>query len=311
VKQREAELLAARNFLLPRIDLVAAYRWRGFGDDLFGDGPATTIDPGTGDPVSLPNAGSAFANLFQGDLEGWRYGIEFSTPLGRRQGHAAVRNAQLRLARERALLRDQERLVSVALSDAFGEIDRAYVVTRAEYNRTIASLQRVDAAIAKYNAGEELLQFVVEAQSRAVDADSQYYRALVDYNLAVLNLHYERGTYLDYVGVYLSEGPWSRAARRSFAKEARRLYRPRLMDYCIMKPGRVSDGPYPQAAPRFEPAQETPEAVPTESLPPSGPAEQERLPEQPEMTPLEIPPGPQRIPPLPDDLPRLSLRLDP
>ena len=34
VKETELELIAAKNFLLPRLDAVGQYRWRGLGDDL-------------------------------------------------------------------------------------------------------------------------------------------------------------------------------------------------------------------------------------------------------------------------------------
>ena len=164
IKQREGELLAARNFLMTRLDLAGLYRWRGFGDDLLGN---TSVPGGNG---------SAFENLFQGDLEGWRFGLQLTTPIGRRQAHAAVRNSELLFARERAVLRNQEQAVATELSAAFAELDRAYSVTRSNYNRTIAARQRLDAAIAKYRAGEELLEFVINAQSRAFDADSEYYR---------------------------------------------------------------------------------------------------------------------------------------
>ena len=37
VKRREMELVAAKNFEKMRVDLIGQYRWRGFGDDLFGN----------------------------------------------------------------------------------------------------------------------------------------------------------------------------------------------------------------------------------------------------------------------------------
>ena len=33
IKQRELELIAAKNLLLPRLDLNGTYRWLGLGDD--------------------------------------------------------------------------------------------------------------------------------------------------------------------------------------------------------------------------------------------------------------------------------------
>ena len=234
LKQRESELIASKNFLLSQIDLVGLYRWRGFGDDLLGN-------------RDVPN-GSAISDLWTGDLQGWQLGLEYSVALGKRREHAVVRGAELRLARERAQLRNKELLIGNDLSSQFGEMARTYAVARDNFNRTIAERTRLKAAQAKYDAGQELLEFVLNALQSTADADSQYFQTLVDYNLAVSNMHFVRGTYLDYMGVRLSEGPWSAGAYRSYAKEFRR-FKPRSMNYCKMEPSPVSSGSYSQVAP--------------------------------------------------------------
>ena len=248
IKQRENELLASKNFLLTQLDLVGLYRFRGVGLDLLGNRDQTN--------------GSAFSDLWGGDLQGWQMGIQYSANLGKRREHAAVRAAELQLARERAVLRNQELTISNDLSGQFAELDRAYAVSRSNFNRAIAERQRLDAAMAKYEAGVELLEFVLQAQRTAALADSDYYQALVDYNMAVANIHYTRGTYLDYVGVRLTEGPWLAEAYGSYQKEFRR-FKPR-MNYCVMEPFRVSRGAYDQSPSRNEPTMTALEDVPVE-----------------------------------------------
>lgn len=242
IKQRENELLAAKNFLLAQIDLVGLYRYRGFGDALLGNRDVLN--------------GSAFGDLWTGDLQGWQLGLQYSTTLGKRREHAAVRAAELQLARERALLRNQELGIGNDLSGQFAEMDRSYSVAKDNFNRSIAERQRLNAATAKYEVGEELLEFVLQAQQTTADADSEYYRALVEYNMAVANMHYQRGTYLDYMGVRLSEGPWSADAYRSYRKEFRR-FKPK-MNYCLMEPRPVGAGTYSQFAPTMQPEMEHP-----------------------------------------------------
>ena len=236
VKQRQSELLAARNGLLAQIDLTGLYRWRGFGDDLIGN--RDTLN------------GSAFTDLWNGDLQGWQFGLQYSTTLGKRREHAAVRAAEIQLARDRAILRNQEMNVSNTLSGQFAEMERAYEVARASFNRSIAERTRLDAATAKYEAGEVLLNFVLQAQQTTADADSQYHQSLVNYNLAIANMHVQRGTYLDYMGVRLSEGPWSPDAYCSYRKEFRR-FKPSALNYCMMEPHpAASAGAYSQRAPQ-------------------------------------------------------------
>jgi hypothetical protein len=46
---------------------------------------------------------------------------------------------------------------------------------------------------------------------------------VVDYNLAIMNLQYVRGTLLNDMHVSLAEGPWTEAAHYGAAKQSRRF----------------------------------------------------------------------------------------
>ncbi len=237
IKRRELELTAARNFLKMRLDFVGKYRWRGMGYDLLGN---RNIEHG-----------SAFRDLFTGDFQEWQLGLQLSTPIGNRIGHTAVRNAELLVARERAIFREQELQISHELSDAFGDLDRTHTVSRTNYNRLLAAHQQLDEVRKKFEAGLVPLDFLLDAQCRAVDADSLYYRSLVDYNLAGSQVLYARGTLLGHHGIYLTEGPWSEESHLAAAKQAR-WFSTKRMDYCITKPAPVSLGGYAQPLPPRE-----------------------------------------------------------
>jgi outer membrane protein TolC len=228
VKRRELELTAAQNFTLPRLDLVGLYRWRGFGDDLFGS-------------ANIEN-GSAFRDLFTGDLQEWQAGAQLTTPIGNRLGHVAVRNAELNLARERAIYRQQELQVSHELADAFSDMDRAFVVIKSNYNRQIAAYQQVKLSEIKVKSGRVPLEFQLDAIRRAALADTSYYRSLADYSVSIMQLHRARGTLLERHGIELAEGPWSAAAHEAAAKESRRFGEYRL-DHCDEVPCPISRGP--------------------------------------------------------------------
>ncbi|AMV21417.1 TolC family protein [Planctomyces sp. SH-PL14] len=200
VKRREMELLASRNYLLPQLDAVAQYRIRGLGDDLL-------------DPQRSPDPfNSAYQNLTGGDYQEWQFGGELSFPFGNRQGHAAVRNAEFLLAREQAVLHEQEKRVVHDLSNAMADTERAFRVVQTVYNRRSAAKDRVSALQAAFEADKAPLNLVLDAQRRLAAADSHYYDALVDYGLSIRNMHFEKGTLLEYVGVALAEGPWPEIA---------------------------------------------------------------------------------------------------
>lgn len=237
IRRRELELIASKNFLMPRFDAVGRYRWRGFGDDL--------IDPNGGD---LPRFSNAYGDLTSGDFQEWQLGLELSIPIGYRRGHAAVRNAELILARERALLRDQQLEVVHELADAIGEMDRAFTVSQTGYNRLIASRQQLAAVQAAYEADKAPLDLFLDAQRRLAESESRYYRVLAEYAVATKNVHFVKGTLLEYDGVYLSEGPWPCQAYEDAAEIEGLRGDPRPLNYASSQAPVVSWGEYPQAS---------------------------------------------------------------
>lgn len=266
IKQRELELVAARNFQRMRLDVVGEYRWRGWGDEL------------------LSSGNSAFADLLSGDLQEWRFGLELRTPVGNRVGHAAVRHAELQLAREHARHREMERQIASDLAGGFTELDRAYAVCRSRYNQTVAAQIRLTTQDLRTSRGVDRLFFALDAQREFVTALSSYFRAVVDYELALLNLHFARGTLLDNHQVYLAEGRWCEEAYASAAKLARN-FRQTSLNYVMARPPAVSAGPYTQTAPET-----VPENAPLSASP----------------TPVPTGPPPERLPPLPppEELPQ-------
>lgn len=210
IKKAEAELTANKNFLMPQFDAMARYRWRGFGDQL--------LPYGGGVPGRFNNA---LEDLVSGDFQEWQLGFEFSLPIGFRQAYAAVRNSELRLARERAMLVEQERSVVYDLSNAIADVDRAYLVVETNLNRRVAARQQLQATQAAFDADNATLDLLLEAQRRVAEADVAYYRALVEYTLAAKNVQLEKGTLLDYSEVYLEEGPWPHKAYHDAADRAR------------------------------------------------------------------------------------------
>jgi hypothetical protein len=190
------ELLATRNFMMPRFDVVGAYRYRGFGDSLL-------------DPQRDGQFSNAYQDLTTGNFQEWRAGLEFAMTFGFRQASAAVRNAELHLARERAILKAMEQEVLYDLAQAVAEMDRGFVVLQTNYNRMIAAREQVAAVQAAFE--DDRIQFiaVLDAQRRLAEDEAQYYRSRTEYGVGLKNVHFEKGTLLDYLGVATSEGqPW-------------------------------------------------------------------------------------------------------
>jgi outer membrane protein TolC len=277
VKSRELELVASRNFLKPNLDLDARYGMRGFGHEL------TDNDPG---------AKSAYSNLFTADHQEWQVGLEFSMPLGFREGNVAVRNAELRLSQARTVLREGERTVISELSEAVAEVDRSYALLQTDIYRTKAAKDQLAALMAVYQAKQEGFFEVLDAQRRLSEAISHYYQSRVQYALAIRNVHYDKGSLLDYCDIGLSEGAWPEKAYRDAVRRADHRGHEKSIDYVFAQPPVVSAGSEAQIIARPAPGGSAPAPQP-QSMPPAN---------NPEPAPSPSPapmPGALLLPPRP------------
>ncbi|TWT47508.1 TolC family protein [Botrimarina hoheduenensis] len=240
VKRRELELIAARNHLLPRLDAFGTYRWLGAGDRLFQQNP---VAPAGG---LFRDGTGAFDSLTEGDFEEWEMGFRFSLPIGFRRELSTVRHHQLLLARDRAILQDLELEVSHQLGESIRFLDSSYTTSETNFNRRTAAEREVEAVQAQYDANRVTLDLLLDAQRRRSDAETAYYRSLVNYNVAISRVHYRKGSLLDYNGVYLAEGPWPGKAHFDALRRARQRDASLFLDYGYTRPGVMSRGAHAQ-----------------------------------------------------------------
>lgn len=208
IKQRELEYAAAKALNIWRLDLVGQYGFRGFGDNLFGS-------------RSRPN-GSAFDDLINGDLDDWSFGFEMNGPIGNRQSHLAVRNAELQLMREKAILREQQRQLLHDLSASYTEVDRAMTNIRTVYNTRLAIQEELEPKRIRADEGKDQIFFLLDVQQRAASSESQLLRSIIDYNQALLDYTYTTGGLLSRYQIHLQEDQWTTAAQQNALEKASR-----------------------------------------------------------------------------------------
>jgi outer membrane protein TolC len=285
IKQRELELTAAKNLILPRLDLVGRWRFLGMGQDLLNQ----NYNPYNADD-SDPLAGTdAYSTLLSGQFQEWQAGAQFLMPLGFRRELATIRHHQLQLARERARLQDEELEASHALVEAVRNVDTNFALSQTNFNRRVAAERQVDAVQAAYDAGQVTLDQLLDAQRRRAEAESAYYRAIVDYNRSISQLHFRKGSLLEYNGVFLAEGPWPGKAYFDAHRRARQRDASLYLDYGLSRPGVLSRGAITQ---NFESIGADAGAV---QLPPRDPTTRENAP-APVSAPAAQPSVPELLP---------------
>ncbi len=189
VRRREMELLAAKNHLMPSLDLVTIYRLRGLDKQLAGDD-------------------SAFDELGTFNFQEYEASLELKLPVGFRQAHAAVHHARLQLARDRALLREQERQILHDLTAVVADCDRAYAQMQTNINRYIAASDALDVLEANRKAGLPVsLEQLLDAQRRVSESQTKYYVSLAEYTVATKNVQFEKGTLLQTANMMVVDAP--------------------------------------------------------------------------------------------------------
>jgi hypothetical protein len=185
--------------------------------------------------------------------------------------------------------------VSHQMVAAINDVDLNYALLQTRFNGRVAAKEEVDAVRTRFEVGEITVDLLLDAQRRLADAETAYYQSIVDYNRAIMRVHYRKGSLLDYDGVFLAEGPWPGKAYFDALRQARKRDAATYFDYGFTRPNVFSQGAYqqncidgcevgaPQDARGFGPA-------PEEALP-IGPGEQEYLPMPAEGLPMMAPPG--------------------
>jgi len=207
IKSLQLQLTAAQSLTRPQLDVVLGYNVNGFGDDLLGQS-------------NRPHR-SAYGSLADGDFSSWEAGLQFNMPLGMRTAQAQVRNLELRLAKARKALDEQEVEISHELAAAFQALDRAWATARIGFNRRKAAAESVRAYQAEYENGRTSADLLLRAQVSLAQAEIAYFSSLVDYNKAIAELEYRKGRSLEHNNVRLAEGPWNdQAAYRDALRRA-------------------------------------------------------------------------------------------
>ncbi|MGL6197215.1 MAG: TolC family protein [Thermoguttaceae bacterium] len=231
VKKQELQLLASKNYLLPRLDLNVSGRFNGVGEDWIDSSSANS---------------SAYGSLTKSEFGDYQAGLSFSQNIGKRKELAAVQNSRLTLIRSQVLLQEQELELVHQLQESFNEIATNYQVSVTGLQTRLAAQASLKASTKLYENGATTLDQVLTAQQNVAEAETDFYSSLVAYNLGIAELHRRKGSLLEYNNVYLSEGPWPAKAYSDARELARKRDAGHYLNYGYTRPQVFSKGEYQQ-----------------------------------------------------------------
>lgn len=241
VKQRELELISAKNQILPDVNLSLLYRWVGVGDSLGPPGGSDVRSPGIGS--------SAAGELTSGDYQEGEIRLEITpNAIGSRRERARIRGSQLRLRQIEGFLQETERLMVSQLSDAVSKAATHYQLVQTNAQAWQASEVEVEARLAEFKGGRSPVNVVLQSQQRRADAQITYYRALSEYNKSLNYIDYLKGTMLANSNISLREGTWNKKAYWDALERARERSAGKKIQYGVTRPSVVRRGPVADAS---------------------------------------------------------------
>jgi outer membrane protein TolC len=177
-------LVQAENQALPRLDAVALYRWNGLSGE-------------------MPNEQHLSTSV--GQFTDWSVGVNFSVPLGLRQGRAQVREQKLMIARDLANVQQGLHAAVHELAATVRDLDSAYEQYQAYKETRTAADVNVRAQDANFKAGRGIYLNVQQALTDWGNAVSSEAQQLLTYNVALANLERQTGTILETHGLVFFE----------------------------------------------------------------------------------------------------------
>ncbi|MEM7477781.1 MAG: TolC family protein, partial [Planctomycetota bacterium] len=164
IEQVQLEILGLQNLQRPRLDLLMTLRSNGFGDSLGGDGPRFT---------------SAFQDAFSGDHFESEFGMSYEIPVRFRQARAAVQNARLRLAREKAVLSEQQKQIRFQVQRSLQALYRHQDDLGFQRERMQAASTATNARLAAFETGVISIDELLLVQQQLLEAKTAYYNTIL------------------------------------------------------------------------------------------------------------------------------------
>lgn len=181
LKNRDIKIVTAKNALLPTVDLTGSFGLNGLGKDY--QDALKKVNP---------------------DYTDWSVGIQFSLPWG---GGDRAKYDQRQLEKAQALLAFKRLEHNIILEVR----DKVRLAKTQEQQVGVAKLSReketqnYEAQKERYAAGQVSTHDILDYQDKLSQAELDYVKALIDYNIALINLDKSQGITLAKNNIKLEE----------------------------------------------------------------------------------------------------------
>jgi outer membrane protein len=182
IEQAQIGIGVAKNQALPRLDLLFRYVVDGLGG----------------------NPDQAFSQLSKNDFHEYVIQLEFEWPIGNRGPEAALRRARLQQAQAIAAHRDAIENVISEVNIAIRDLQSNFDQIGPNFRSALASQEQLRATVIRAERRDPAtLEVELSAHEQLATARASLLQALVNYNIALINLERTKGTLLRYNNIVL------------------------------------------------------------------------------------------------------------
>ncbi|HEX3147158.1 MAG TPA: TolC family protein [Gemmataceae bacterium] len=288
LKIQQLNVMVKENNVRPDLRFFANYSINGIGPRLDGPGPVSNIDASGNETVTPGNAISNFADNKFGS---WNIGARFDVPFGNREAHAALKVAQLNLAKSHIELKTQERKIESSLGSAYQQLDAYYEQIQLQQAQRVALGTQLQGQFERVKIGKDPLIQLLDAQQAFATSIQQEAEAVASYNIVLAAYQVAKGTILQYNNITINDGPLPTAiAERAADHFAARQAGLKLRERPAVSPTAPATlGPIMAAT-------ALPEATGTPKVDPDAPPPMPGVPVAPMVIPPTVPAGPKDAP---------------
>lgn len=172
IEAAEIKKNLARHLMLPKLDAKASYSLNAIGDDF----------------------NEAYGDTFISDEASWSVGLELEWPLGGRKAKHEHQKSLLEYQQANSKLNKTVEQITYEVNSSVNEIAEIEQETDAALQAKEAYKRILDRENTRFELAQINNQGLLDAQDDFYEAEFNYIRAILNYNISLLNLKWAKGT---------------------------------------------------------------------------------------------------------------------
>ena len=214
---RDITKRAARNELLPTVDLVAYYgasELAGNGNPFVCSGPASSIcSPSSFPPVTPSGFTDAFSNLFGYNHPDYLVGLNVNVPIRNRAAQADQVRSELEYRQAQINLQQLQNRIAIQVRNAQFSVQQNRARVDAANSARQLAAESLDAEQKKYALGASTNTLVLQAQRDLAQAESNVVTAMSAYEKSKVELDRVMGLTLTHNGIEIADAEAGKVTR--------------------------------------------------------------------------------------------------